>query len=103
MYSDKVSRRKRYIWLFPVFLLITAAFLLIASRGRDTDENGAVAIRAAVESSARQCYVVEGVYPPDLEYLEKNYGLNVNTKEFYVVYDAFASNLPPTVKVVSRK
>ena len=53
--------------------------------------------------SALQCYAVEGVYPPNLQYLEDNYGLQVNTKDYYVSYEAFASNLPPTVKVVNRK
>ena len=62
----------------------------------------AAAIREAVETSARQCYVVEGVYPPDLHYLEENYGLQINTAEFYVVYDIYASNMPPTVKVVAK-
>ncbi len=49
-----------------------------------------------------QCYVVEGVYPPDLQYLENNYGLRVNTEDYYVVYDCFASNLPPTIRVIAR-
>ena len=46
--------------------------------------------------------MVEGVYPPDLHYLEENYGLQINTAEFYVVYDIYASNMPPTVKVVAK-
>ena len=65
-------------------------------------ETFAAAIREAVQRSALQCYVVEGVYPPNLQYLEDNYGLQVNTEDYYVSYEAFASNLPPTVKVVNR-
>ena len=61
------------------------------------------AIREAIRRSALQCYVVEGVYPPNLQYLQDNYGLEVNTEDFYVTYDAFASNLPPTVLVTSKK
>ena len=38
------------------------------------------------------------MYPPSLAYLTENYGLQVNTEDFYVTYDAFASNLPPTVR-----
>ena len=55
-----------------------------------------------MESSARQCYVVEGVYPPDLDYLRDNYGLQINTDDYYVVYDIYASKQPPTVKVVAK-
>ena len=35
----------------------------------------------AVQQSALQCYTVEGAYPPNLEYLEENYGLRVNTTD----------------------
>ena len=62
----------------------------------------AAAIRRTVENSARQCYVIEGVYPPDLKYLEENYGLQINTDEFYIQYDIYASNQPPSVKVVGK-
>ena len=104
MYSD--NEKKRPLWLAPaavlaLLFLITGAFAL-ARPGRDLSEDGAVAIREAVRRSALQCYVVEGIYPPDLQYLEDNYGLQVNTKEYYVTYDAFASNLPPTVKVTKK-
>ena len=68
----------------------------------DNDEESIAAIKAAVERAALQCYVVEGVYPPDLQYLRDNYGLQINTDDYYVVYDIYASNQPPTVKVVVR-
>ena len=66
------------------------------------EDSGTEAIRAAVQRSALQCYAVEGVYPSSLEYLEENYGLQVNTRDFYVTYEAFASNLPPTVVVTAK-
>ena len=104
MYSD--NEKKRPVWLAPVavlvLLLVIAGAFALARPGRDLSEDGAVAIREAVRRSALQCYVVEGIYPPDLQYLEDNYGLQVNTKEYYVTYDAFASNLPPTVKVTKK-
>ena len=104
MYSDVVQKRR---WLGPLCILAALAVLivLIAVRdpGRDISEESAVAIREAVERTARQCYVVEGVYPPDLEYLEENYRVKINHKDFYVTYEAYAQNLPPTVKVTVRQ
>ena len=85
-----------------LLLLLGALALLFSDGGRDLDESSALAIREAVQRSALQCYAVEGVYPPDLQYLEDNYGLQVNQEDFYVTYDAFASNLPPTVRVTRR-
>ena len=82
--------------------LLSVCFGLARGHGRDLSDEAAAAIRDAVERSARQCYVVEGVYPPNLQYLEENYGLQVNTRDFYVTYEAFASNLPPTVVVTAK-
>lgn len=105
MYEDKKRRR----WPF-----VTAAVLVLAVVGwlichgaktsaEDMQEESAVALRAAIQRSALQCYVVEGAYPSSLSYLEENYGLQINTRDFYVVYDAFASNLPPYVQVTVRQ
>ncbi len=103
MYSDKAKPRRRLLWL-PLAILLAAllCFLVFGRSGRDLGEESAAAIRDAVQRSALQCYAVEGVYPPDLQYLEDNYGLQINTEDYYVVYDCFASNLPPTIRVVPR-
>jgi hypothetical protein len=103
MYSDKLQKKTRYlIFALAVLLLAGLCFAVFGRSGRDISEEGAEAIRDAVIRSARQCYVVEGVYPPNLDYLKDNYGLNVNTNDYYVNYDAFSSNLPPDVIVLVR-
>ena len=103
MYSDRLTKRKSWIlWTLLILLLLGALCLLFPDGGRDLDDSSALAIREAVQRSALQCYAVEGAYPPDLRYLEENYGLQVNQQDFYVTYDAFASNLPPTVRVTRR-
>ena len=104
MYSDKAEKNRPWLWytLAAVVLIALIWLFIRLAGGSENRENAAAAIREAVETSARQCYVVEGVYPPDLRYLEENYGLQINTAEFYVVYDIYASNMPPTVKVVAK-
>ncbi len=103
MYSEPVKRRTGlYVFLLALLLFAVMVGLVFLHSGRDISEEGAAAIRETVHRSALQCYVVEGVYPPDLEYLQRNYGLAVNTEDYVVVYDCFSSNLPPTVRVVAR-
>lgn len=103
MYSDKLAKRKAWIlWIVLLVLLVGGCLLVFSGRERELGEGSAVAIHAAVQRSALQCYAVEGAYPPDLQYLEDNYGLQVNKKDFYVTYEAFASNLPPTIRVTVR-
>ena len=103
MYSDRAKKRTGVIaLLLGVLLLAGLSYLCFGHWGRDVSEEAAAAIRETVRRSALQCYVVEGVYPPDLQYLTDNYGLQINTEEYYVVYDCFASNLPPTIRVIGR-
>lgn len=103
MYSDAVKKRGAARWIaLALLILLVAALLIVWKPGRDLGDESAAAIREAIRRSALQCYAVEGVYPPNLQYLQDNYGLEVNTEDFYVTYDAFASNLPPTVRVTSK-
>ncbi len=104
MYTDRVKKRTGWLVLLLVLLLFAALLALCFGRSaRDVSEEGAAAIHETVRRGALQCYVVEGVYPPDLQYLEDNYGLQINTEDYYVVYDSFASNLPPTIRVIRRE
>ena len=104
MYTDK----KRRHWplalaaVLTALLLVYGFWLVAGGSRRDVREEGAIALRAAIQSSAQQCYVVEGVYPPGLSYMEEHYGLQVNRDDYYVTYEVFASNLPPSVTVVSK-
>lgn len=104
MYVDRKRRRWPYIVVFTV-VIIAAVFLLrqtAQSSSQALAEESAVALRAAIQRSALQCYVVEGAYPSSLDYLEENYALQINKEDYYVVYDVFAPNLPPYVQVTVK-
>lgn len=104
MYVDQKKKRWPLAVLAMVLLLAAAGVWkwIVPASGQDLSEEGAAALRAAVERSALQCYVVEGVYPPSLSYLEENYGLQVNSAEYEIVYDIYASNLPPAIRVIKH-
>lgn len=104
MYRDRKKRPLRSLLYILCLVLILAGIVYAGkgSTGKDIDEESLLSVKSAIQRCALQCYVVEGVYPPDLAYLQDNYGLQVNTHDFYIVYDAFAENLPPDV-IVSRK
>ena len=73
-----------------------SAFSVSAEDIRDREE----AIRQTVQERALQCYVIENAYPESLAYLEENYGLTVNKEDYLIVYDLFAENQPPQIKVI---
>ena len=86
-----------------ICLVIAGIIVAFGSHsGEDLGDESVTAITEAVKRSALQCYVVEGVYPPDLAYLEENYGLQINKQDYYVTYNAFASNLPPDIIVTAK-
>ena len=59
-------------------------------------------LEESLRRSAVACYAAEGVYPPDLAYLEEHYGVQIDEKRFAVYYDAFASNMMPDITVLEK-
>ena len=105
MYSDKNKKRISAVFLLLAALVIAAAVWLLTSGsfGRTIEDEGTAAVRDAVRRSALQCYAVEGDYPPTLEYLEENYGLKVNTRDYFIRYEIFASNIAPQITVTGKR
>lgn len=85
--------------LLAVAAAIVAALLAAQA---STSEQGAESVRRAVLSAAAQCCAVEGSYPSTIEHLEEYYGLSVNHGDYVILYEAFASNVMPSVTVVPR-
>ena len=79
-------------------LLIFLSALTNLSDGRRSE--GRQQLEDAVRRSAVACYAAEGIYPPNLEYLEEHYGIQVDRERYQVIYDVFASNLMPDVTVL---
>lgn len=103
MYSDKKTNQMPKLLAVAALLILLLGFGLQYRREQKSlDEETIQAIRDTVQRTALQCYVVEGVYPTSLAYLEENYGLRINTDRYYVKYEVYASNLPPTVRVIRR-
>ena len=84
-------------------VLVLAAFLLCVSR---LDSGSSEAHRRQLEDSIRHacvvCYSTEGVYPPNIAYLEQHYGLQTDPSRYTIFYDIFAENLMPDITVVSN-
>lgn len=99
------DRRERRGWpralatVAVVLALVVAAWPAVAGALR---EQGAASVRDAVLRAAAQCCAVEGSYPHTLRHLEEHYGLTVNHDDYVITYEAYASNVTPSVVVVPR-
>lgn len=94
---------KRDIIKILVFAAVLTAFVLLTDkignfRGREESR----IVRDAVRRAALTCYAVEGAYPDSLDYLKENYHLSYDENQYFVTYDAFASNMTPDIYVVER-
>ena len=90
--------------LIPV---IAAAFILCFTNAvsdvRQTQKHqGKEQLELVLKITAAACYAAEGIYPPNLEYLEEHYGIQVDRERYTVVYEVFASNLMPDITVLEK-
>ena len=86
-----------------LFMVVLGLFL---SATEDLSSNasiqGAQAAQDALRNAAILCYASEGFYPPGLDYLEKNYQLQLDRTSYVIHYEVFAPNLMPTIRVYPR-
>ena len=78
-------------------------FTALSNLDRGRGEEGRQQLEQALRRACVACYAAEGVYPPDLPYLEEHYGLQVDETRYAVFYDIFASNLMPAITVVEKE
>lgn len=108
MYHEitKKERLRRRRWRLRTVLvamgvvaLLVCASLFVRKQAR---EQGAVALRQSILNAAVRCCAVEGSYPLTLSHLEEVYGLRINHDDFIITYEAYASNMAPSVVVIPR-
>lgn len=99
----RIPRGLRPVLVALCALVVAVAIVvsLMAAQASTADQ-GAESVRQAVLSAAMQCCAVEGSYPSTIEHLEEHYGLAVNHSDYVILYEAFASNVVPSVTVVPR-
>lgn len=88
------------VLLIPLVILV---FLMALSYlEHSTQQEALQRTRQAIIHAAVNCYAIEGFYPPSVEYLAENYGLQIDTSKFVVEYSVLGDNTLPYVNVVLR-
>lgn len=92
-----------------IWLILSSGFMLLfiicILKGIYTVDGATVdeqtqSLETAIRRSVVQCYVVEGTYPPDLDYLKEHYGITYDSNRYYVDYTAIGSNLMPDITII---
>lgn len=93
---------RQVLTIFILAALVWAAVFFYEPIRTTMQDQAAASIRSSVLKAAMQCCAVEGSYPLTLGYLQDNYGLHVNETDYAINYEAFASNVLPSVTVVAK-
>ena len=94
-----------YLMFLPLLILVLVilAFVIVSNTISTSEENREYALLdKAVTRSITQCYALEGMYPPSLDYLKEHYGLTYNEEHFYIDYQYIGANLRPDVTIIER-
>ena len=103
--------KKRSVWfpllrglLLPVVCVAVLVFFSTAldSLNSGHEEEDLRQLEEALRRGCVACYAAEGIYPPNLEYLEEYYGLQIDETRYTVHYSAFAENLMPDITVLEN-
>ena len=87
----------------PVLFTLAVVGLIATGLSQTSDSSRAEGLRVLEESILRatvKCYAIEGRYPDNVSYIEKNYGVRVDRTKYAVHYEIIASNLFPEITVI---
>ena len=102
-----IRREKKGILLSILVPLIAVIVLLCFLTGLSNiseghSDEGLHQLEEAIHRAAVSCYAAEGFYPPDIEYLTDNYGVQIDHSRYVVNYTVFAENLMPDITVLEK-
>ena len=101
MKTKKSGFLRRLLVTLAVFAaLFVGVYMLVGKVSSASGNAETELVRDAVRSAMLTCYAVEGAYPGNIDYLKEYYGLAYNEDAYLVVYNAFASNIIPSVQVI---
>lgn len=93
----------RFSLLLPVLTFLPVFMIFVYGIGSVSNANTSrekESLEDTLDRDIMHCYAVDGVYPPSLEFIEKNYGLHYDTERLYIDYQPVASNIYPDVTVI---
>lgn len=92
--------KSNLIKLLTLISILVLTFSLSKGLYVKTENNKTEELKKTIQTASIECYAVEGMYPPSVEYLEENYGIQIDRNKYNVFYSGFASNMLPDITVV---
>lgn len=99
-------KRHSYAWLFGIliFVLVLGGFFyFIDTISKTTENNTTQLLKDRLEAALVDVYATEGYYPASLDSLIEKTSLTYDSDRYMIVYDSFAENIRPRIKIIERK
>ena len=94
------KERASVIFLIIAVLIFAVFFMALSNIDSDKTAEDRVQLENAIKNAAVSCYAIECAYPPTIDYLIENYGVQIDSRRFTVKYELYASNLMPDITVL---
>lgn len=77
-------------------------FAAVSNLTQGHDDESMLQLEETLRRTAVACYAAEGIYPPDLAYLQERYGVQIDARRYAVSYVSIADNLMPDITVLEK-
>lgn len=90
-----------------ILFLVLAVLVFCLVKATDKMGSGQQAeslkqLDASIRKATMTCYATEGVYPPNVQYLKDNYGIQIDEDRYAVFYEIEGANLMPNITVMEN-
>lgn len=90
------------IMIFVFIILIVWCNIAFNDIRRSTSAEQLQEATETINKSIVLCYSVEGIFPPNLQYLKDNYGLTIDESRYIIYYNAYAPHIMPEVILLNK-
>lgn len=100
--------KKRIFSSYTITIVIFITVIVLFVYGIATISNSSVTndkdiLEKAINHDIIHCYCVEGMYPPNVKYMEQHYGLTYDSDKYIVDYEYIGANIMPKVMIISKQ
>lgn len=104
----KKDLKKRIFSTFSLSLVTFIAVIVLFIYGIAAVSNSSVVndkeiLTEAIQHDIIHCYCVEGMYPPNVKYMQNHYGLTYDDDKFIIDYEYIGSNIMPKVMIIQKQ
>lgn len=94
---------KVIVMFFVLLAVVFCLYKAVAKMGNNQQAESLKQLDRSIRKATMTCYATEGVYPPTIQYLKDNYGIQVDESRFVVFYEVFGENMMPDITVMERQ